>query len=339
MYPPNYADQYNNSYHHQQPPPQYVYNNSSGTQTSVVNNDFNKLWGTESVDLIKSKNVLPPSKICPPPVKLHEDYLDNVNCSPDIFRCTLTKVPDTNSLLQKSRLPLGILIHPFKDLTHLPVIQCNNIVRCRSCRTYVNPFVYFIDSKRWKCNLCYKVNELPDDFNYDPISKCYGTPSRRPEIRTSTIEYIAPSEYMLRPPQPAVYLFIFDVTRTGVECDYLSHACKTIAEELMQLPGDKRTQVGFLAVDSAVHFFALPDKMTQPHQMTMLDIDDVFIPCPDNLLVNLKEKEELVKEVLANLPRFFKDSQDVDCALGAALQVAFKLMSPTGEDFLILNLF
>lgn len=33
-----------------------------------------------------------------------------------IFRCTLTKIPESNSLLQKSRLPFGVLIHPFKDL-------------------------------------------------------------------------------------------------------------------------------------------------------------------------------------------------------------------------------
>jgi len=42
---------------------------------------------------------------------------------------------------------------------HLPVIQCSTIVRCRSCRTYINPFVYFVDHKRWKCNLCFRVNE------------------------------------------------------------------------------------------------------------------------------------------------------------------------------------
>jgi hypothetical protein len=42
-------------------------------------------------------------------------YFNVVLCS-RIFRCTLTKIPETNSLLQKSRLPLGILIHPFKDL-------------------------------------------------------------------------------------------------------------------------------------------------------------------------------------------------------------------------------
>lgn len=34
-----------------------------------------------------------------------------------LFRCTLTKIPETKSLLDKSRLPFGVLIHPFKDLT------------------------------------------------------------------------------------------------------------------------------------------------------------------------------------------------------------------------------
>jgi hypothetical protein len=34
-----------------------------------------------------------------------------------LFRCTLNAVPNTQSLLNKSRLPLGILLHPFKDLT------------------------------------------------------------------------------------------------------------------------------------------------------------------------------------------------------------------------------
>ncbi|KAL4720103.1 hypothetical protein ACJJTC_018697 [Scirpophaga incertulas] len=98
-----------------------------------------------------------------------------------------------------------VVLRSSDDLNHLPVIQCTSIVRCRACRTYINPFVYFVDAKRWKCNLCYRVNELPDEFQYDPVSKSYGDPTRRPEIKSATIEFIAPSEYMLRPPQPAIY--------------------------------------------------------------------------------------------------------------------------------------
>ncbi|XP_046813506.1 protein transport protein Sec24A [Vespa crabro] len=316
-YPGSYPDQMNQL-------------NRQMNTMSVTQAGYNKIWGMESIDLLQTRNILPPEKVEPPKVRLHQEFLDSVNCSPDIFRCTLTKIPETNSLLQKSRLPLGILIHPFKDLNQLPVIQCSTIVRCRICRTYINPFVYFVDSKRWKCNLCYRVNDLPGEFQFDPVTQSFGDPSRRPEVKTSTIEFIAPSEYMLRPPQPAVYLFILDVSRLAVESGYLTVVCNTITDELSRLPGDGRTQIGFLAVDSTIHFFSMPDNVSQPHEMIMLDVDDVFLPCPDNLIVNLKEREELVKDLLAQLPTKFQGTHDTNSALGAALQAAYKLMSPTG---------
>ena len=34
---------------------------------------------------------------------------------------TLTKCSETEMILKKCRLPLGIMIYPFKDLSHLPV--------------------------------------------------------------------------------------------------------------------------------------------------------------------------------------------------------------------------
>ena len=150
------------------------------------------MWGQESVDLLQNRHILPPDPIKPPMARLQAEQWSNINCSPDIFRATLTKIPETDALLKKARLPLGVLIHPFKDLSHLPVIQCTTIVRCRSCRTYINPFVHFVDQRRWRCNLCYRVNELPEEFLYDPVSKTYGDPSRRPECKSSTIEFIAP---------------------------------------------------------------------------------------------------------------------------------------------------
>lgn len=52
------------------------------------------------------------------------------------------------------RYPDGVFV-----FQQLPVIQSSVIVRCRSCRTYINPFVHFVDQRRWKCNLCYRVND------------------------------------------------------------------------------------------------------------------------------------------------------------------------------------
>lgn len=38
---------------------------------------------------------------------------------------------------------------------------------------------------------------VPDEFQYDPVTKSYGDVTRRPEVKSSTIEFIAPSEYMV----------------------------------------------------------------------------------------------------------------------------------------------
>ena len=40
------------------------------------------------------------------------------------------------------------------------MIQPSVIVRCRSCRTYINPFITFQDhGRRWRCNVCNRVND------------------------------------------------------------------------------------------------------------------------------------------------------------------------------------
>lgn len=114
---------------------------------------------------------------------------------------------------------------------------------------------------------------MPEEFQYDPVSKTYGDPTRRPEIRSSTIEFIAPSEYMLRPPQPAVYLFLLDVSSLAQQCGYLEIACQTIQEQLDNLPGDARAQVGFIAYNSAVHFYNIAEGFNQPHEITVLEVD------------------------------------------------------------------
>uniref|UniRef100_A0A8C2PCR7 SEC24 homolog B, COPII coat complex component n=1 Tax=Capra hircus TaxID=9925 RepID=A0A8C2PCR7_CAPHI len=281
------------------------------------------------VNLTQERNILPMTPVWAPVPNLNLD-LKKLNCSPDSFRCTLTNIPQTQALLNKAKLPLGLLLHPFRDLTQLPVITSNTIVRCRSCRTYINPFVSFIDQRRWKCNLCYRVNDVPEEFMYNPLTRSYGEPHKRPEVQNSTVEFIASSDYMLRPPQPAVYLFVLDVSHNAVEAGYLTVLCQSLLENLDKLPGDSRTRIGFMTFDSTIHFYNLQEGLSQPQMLIVSDIDDVFLPTPDSLLVNLYESKELIKDLLNALPNMFTNTRETHSALGPALQAAFKLMSPTG---------
>ncbi|XP_062308991.1 protein transport protein Sec24A [Osmerus eperlanus] len=73
-----------------------------------------------------------------------------------------------------------------------------------------------------------------------------------------------------------------------------------------------------------------PEGLSQPQMLIVSDIDDIFLPTPDSLLVNFNECKELVQALLKSLPQMFSKTMETQSALGPALQSAFKLLSPTG---------
>lgn len=48
------------------------------------------------------------------------------------------------------QLPTGLIVHPMAEPQDLPAIglDAGGIVRCRRCRTYINPFVTWTDGGR-----------------------------------------------------------------------------------------------------------------------------------------------------------------------------------------------
>ena len=72
--------------------------------------------------------------------------------------------------------------------------------------------------------------------------------------------------------------------------------------------------------------------------MSVLVFPDMFLPSPSDLLVNLSDCKGLVKQLLAELPTMFRESYSTDSALGAALQAAYKMASPTGKN-IVQNIF
>ena len=69
---------------------------------------------------------------------------------------------------------------------------------------------------RWKCNLCFVPNDFPPNFDFDPITNSYVDRNQKIELKCPIYEFIAPVEYMVRPPQPPAYLFVIDVSWSAV---------------------------------------------------------------------------------------------------------------------------
>lgn len=64
----------------------------------------------------------------------------------------------------------------------------------------------------------------------------------------------------------------------------------------------------------------------QPQMMVVSDLDDVFVPLPDDLLVNLSESRNVVDGFLDSLPSMFQENMNVESAFGPALKAAITVM-------------
>lgn len=60
--------------------------------------------------------------------------------------------------------------------------------------------------------------------------------------------------------------------------------------------------------------------------LVMSDVDDVFLPQPSDLLVNLSATRAALEALLSKMPSLFADSQNLGSALGPALQAGYKLV-------------
>jgi hypothetical protein len=69
-------------------------------------------FATTSFNLLRDKNILPPSPVRAPVPALPE-HQRGFNCSTKIMRSTLTAVPTTAALLAKTKMPFGLHIYPY----------------------------------------------------------------------------------------------------------------------------------------------------------------------------------------------------------------------------------
>ncbi|PHJ17581.1 transport protein sec24 [Cystoisospora suis] len=285
-------------------------------------------------------------------------------------RAAVARVPHSSSLQQKLHLPVGLVVRPlapvpagFAEVPSVNFGSCGVVVRCKRCRTYINPFVHWeAHGRRWVCNLCGFVNDTPQFYmrGLDDQGKREDR-FERPELSMGSVEFVAPADYMIRPPQPPAYLFLIDVSAAAVASGLVESACMGIRSALLsgRLPGctqsggqgegqvieDGRTMVGILTYDSAVHFYALNGGGSgglaggkhRPQVLVMPEIDDVFLPLSDDLFVNYVENKDAVLKTLETIPHLWRSNTCIDNCMGSALKAALLVMKHVGGKIMLFS--
>ncbi|KAK6463738.1 protein transport protein SEC24 [Scheffersomyces coipomensis] len=308
-------------------------------QAQAFGNPLNQLYTTDL-----SRELPPPISdlsLPPPPIVLPQNASLNANneianASPDYFRSTLNVIPNTPALWKKSKLPLALILHPYNSLTvddeQIPVTSDTNIGRCRRCKGYINPFITVTENgRKWKCNFCDLLNDIPAGFDYDEITGQAQNKFDRVELNYSVVEFLAPKEYMVRTPPPIVYTFLIDISVNAVQSGLTGTISRTILESLDRIPNVNQTaKVAFIGVDSNLHYFRFKEGFEDVDTLIVSDIDEPFLPTPDGLLINLNENRTAIEKFLIDFPTYFEGAANQGFALGPALKSGHKLINNIG---------
>ena len=266
-------------------------------------------------------------------------------CSPKYLAATVNAVPANLGVRARAQVPIGVVFRPLANppasAEPLPVVHFGaaGVVRCRNCRSYISPYVTFLEQgSAWRCNFCFRNNEVhPAYFASIDAQGRRADLAERPELTQSSYEIVATSDYMMRAPMPPMFFFVIDVSAQSVRSGYL----KTISETILSCLDDistealKRTRIGFITFDSSVHCYELRAGASAPRMHSLTDLSDLFQVVPSGLQVNLQECRELVQNLLENLPSMHANTNDVECAAFPALKLAAEIISRIGGKIML----
>jgi protein transport protein SEC24 len=96
-----------------------------------------------------------------PPLPTLDEIDLSIQCNPNFLRSSVTKIVNSQSQANASRLPLGIVCKPMcgdkglkNDEIEVVDFGATGIIRCKRCRTYINPYVTWTDNgRRWRYNI------------------------------------------------------------------------------------------------------------------------------------------------------------------------------------------
>jgi protein transport protein SEC24 len=189
--------------------------------------------------------------------------------------------------------------------------------------------------------MCNLANDVPQSFDWDAATQQSVDRWQRAELNHAVVEFVAPQEYMVRPPQALTYVFLLDVSYNSVVNGLLATAARCILESLDRIPNaDRRTKLAFIAVDSSLHYFCIPrdgSESNDPKMLVVSDLDEPFLPTPEDLVINLVECRQNLETFLNKLQSMFKDTQSTASALGSGLRAGLRLVSTTGGKMTVLS--
>ena len=209
----------------------------------------------------------------------------------------------------------------------------------------MSPFMVFTDGgKRFQCVFCKATTEVPQEYfqHLDHTGQRMDK-YERPELCLGTYEFTATKDYCRdsKMPSPPGILFAIDVSYPMLKEGIVQLICQNMKEILRNLPVDTaaghtetKMKVGFMTYDNKINFYNCSAALAQPQQMTVGDVEDMFVPMAEGLMVDVDKSEAVIDSLLESIPNMFSETRETETILGPVIQAgkeAFKAAGMAGK--------
>merc|ERR1719210_2077618 len=287
----------------------------------------------------------------PPLVTTNFTTIDQGNSGPRLMRSTMYSVPDQPDMKKQTSVPLGLVMTPLAEPGpgeyRPPVVQLGEMgpVRCLRCKAYMSPFMDFTEGgRRFQCVFCKAFTEVPQEYfqHLDHTGQRVDK-YERPELCLGTYEFTATKDYCRdnKMPSPPGILFAIDVSYPMLKEGIVQLICQNMKEILRQLSVDtaagetkSKMKVGFMTYDNKINFYNCNSALAQPQQMTVGDVEDMFVPLAEGLMVDYEKSEAVIDSLLQSIPIMFGETRETETILGPVIQAgkeAFKAAGMAGK--------
>ena len=120
--------------------------------------------------------------------------------------------------------------------------------------------------------------------------------------------------------------------------DHFNRIISMVLKEVIEqerIPAFKKALIGFIAFDSDLHFIRFTRKQSEANIFTLSDLDDLFIPFQDSILVGLEEFKTKILSFVDEIPKIFSKTEKAGSCLVKALEMAYTVMRRAGGRVII----
>lgn len=90
-----------------------------------------------------------------------------------------------------------------------------------------------------------------------------------------------------------------------------------------------------MSYDSSVHFYNMRPSLKQPQMIVVNDLEELFLPVPDELIINLSESKEMLLNLLDSFNSMFAHQENTGSCLPKAINAAIKVFKHLGGKLII----